>query len=445
MTKNWQTMTAADLGCGINAGEIDPVDLCDVFLAAIDSHHYSTKIYARTTADRARAEAIAAQARAKAGTRRGALDGVPISWKDLFDTAGTITSAGTELLKNRVPNTDAQVLANATRAGLICLGKTHMTELAFSGLGLNPVTQTPPNIIDPALAPGGSSSGAATSVAFGLAAAGIGSDTGGSVRIPATWNNLVGLKTTSGLLSLSGVVPLCAKFDTVGPICRSVEDAALLLAAMAGSPAADLSNAGVNDLNLAVLETIAMEDCRAEPMAEFETALENLAQYGAKITRIKIPEVAQAMPLSACLYTVEAYAQWGQEIEAQPNKMYPPVQKRFEAGMEYSAVEYMRSWLALAHLRAVYLAKTAEFDAVLIPSSAILPPNVDRLLSDENYFISENLLALRNTRIANLMGLCAITLPTGDQGCGIMAMANPFKEAKLLRVATGMEAVLNGR
>ena len=126
-------------------------------------------------------------------------------------------------------------LRNATLQGLICLGKTHMTELAFSGLGLNPMTATPPNVNDPALAPGGSSSGAAASVAFGLAAAGIGSDTGGSVRVPSVWNDLVGLKTTSGRLSLKGVVPLCARFDTVGPLCRTVEDAALLLAALEGT------------------------------------------------------------------------------------------------------------------------------------------------------------------------------------------------------------------
>ncbi len=442
MSDNWLTMTASDLGRGIGDGQIDPDDLCETFLNAIDTHRYRDKIYARTTKTRARAEARSASQRAKSGTRRGMLDGVPISWKDLFDTAGTQTEAGTQLLAGRVPDTDAKVLANATRAGLVCLGKTHMTELAFSGLGLNPVTQTPPNINDPALAPGGSSSGAATSVAFGLAAAGIGSDTGGSVRIPAAWNNLVGLKTTSGLLSLSGVVPLCAKFDTVGPLCRSVEDANHLLAALQGSTAADLTNAGMSGLNLAVLETVAMEDCRAEPLAAFETALENLARTAATITRIKIPQVAQAMPLSACLFTTEAYAQWGQQIEAEPQKMYPPIKARFKAGMQFSAVEYLRGWQQLDMLRSAYLAATAGFDAVLIPASAILPPNTNRLLTDPDYFTSENLLALRNTRIGNLMGLCAITLPTARDGCGIMAMAAPFKEASLLRAAAAIEAVL---
>ena len=191
--EDWLTESAAELGRGIEAGRIDPVDLTETYFAAIENHPYRDRIYARLTGDRARAEAKAASERARAGLRRSPLDGVPISWKDLFDTAGVATEAGTALLKGRVPDRDARVLANATSAGLVCLGKTHMTELAFSGLGLNPVTASPPCVNDHESVSGGSSSGAATSVAFGLAAAGIGSDTGGSVRVPSVWNDLVGL------------------------------------------------------------------------------------------------------------------------------------------------------------------------------------------------------------------------------------------------------------
>jgi hypothetical protein len=170
MSADWLTMRAADLGRGIAAGQIDPVDLTAAYLDAIAAHPDAPRVYARTTPDRARAEAEAARARARAGLRRGPLDGVPVSWKDLFDSAGTATEAGSALLAGRVPSADAEVLAEATRAGLVCLGKTHMSELAFSGLGLNPITATPPNAIDPALAPGGSSSGAAASVALAMAA-----------------------------------------------------------------------------------------------------------------------------------------------------------------------------------------------------------------------------------------------------------------------------------
>lgn len=441
---DWLKMTACDLGRAIGAGDIDPVELCEAFLEAINAHEYRDRIYARLTVDRARAEALAASKRAKAGTRRGLLDGVPISWKDLYDTAGVVTEAGTALLKGRVPDTDAEVLANATRAGLVCLGKTHMTELAFSGLGLNAVTETPPNSNDPALVAGGSSSGAATSVAFGLAAAGIGSDTGGSVRLPSVWNDLVGLKTTHGLLSCEGVVPLCESFDTVGPLCRTVEDAAELLAVMSGEIAPDLTGASLKGTRFMVLETVALPGCRSEPLAAFERAVERLQTAGAVVERGEIPAVARAMELAGSLFTSEAYAQWHKEIEANPDAMFPPVRERFRAGAAYSAFEYIAGWRELRKLQAKYHAATAGFDAVLVPSTPILPPNIERLLSDHEYFISENLMALRNTRIGNLMDLCGLTLPTDTPMCGITALAEPFSEAKLLRLGSVMEKVVRG-
>jgi len=179
MTGIWANMSAAALGREIGGGRIHPVELTEAFLERIDNHPLSPRIYARATAVRARGEAMAAATRAKSGFRRGLLDGVPISWKDLFDTAGVATEAGSALLKGRTPDRDATVLATATLQGLVCLGKTHMSELAFSGLGLNPVTATPPCLNYERAVPGGSSSGAAASVAFGLAPAAIGSDTGG--------------------------------------------------------------------------------------------------------------------------------------------------------------------------------------------------------------------------------------------------------------------------
>ena len=185
MSDEWLKMTACDLGRGIENSIIDPLDLTEIYLKAASESQFKNRIYARLTEERALREAEEASARAKAKSRKGLLDGVPISWKDLFDTTGVATEAGTGLLKNRIPSEDAWVLKNATAAGLVCLGKTHMSELAFSGLGQNPMTETPPCVNDHDAVPGGSSSGAAASVAFNIAAAGIGSDTGGSVRIPA--------------------------------------------------------------------------------------------------------------------------------------------------------------------------------------------------------------------------------------------------------------------
>lgn len=441
MSESWLWMNAAELGRGIEAGGIDPRELTEVYLHAIEGHPQAPAIYARATPERAREEAAAAAGRARSGLRRGVLDGVPVSWKDLFDTAGVATEAGSALLAGRVPERDARVLARATRAGLVCLGKTHMTELAFSGLGLNPSTATPPNINDPELAPGGSSSGAATSVAFGLAAAGIGSDTGGSVRVPAAWNDLVGLKTSHGLLPLDGVVPLCPRFDTVGPLCRSVEDAALVLALLGDAPAADLTGADLAGRSFLALEDAALTT-RPEAAAAFEAALEALAAAGARITRGAPREAVDCLDLAPTLFAPEAYATWGEAIEADPELMFAPVRERFRGGAAVTAVDYIRGWTRLGALRGGYLAATAEYDAVLLPTTPNPPPNTERLLADPDHFATENLLTLRNTRLGNLLGLCALTLPTGTPSAGLMMLAPPGGEAALLRLGAAAERAL---
>lgn len=441
--QEWLTMTAADLGRAIGDGQIDSVDLCRTYLDAIDAHPLRDRIYARVTHDRALAEARAASDRAKYGHRLSPLDGVPISWKDLFDTAGIETEAGSALLKGRKPDSDAIVLQNATAAGLVCLGKTHMSELAFSGLGYNPSTATPPCINDKGAVPGGSSSGAAASVAFGLAAAAIGSDTGGSVRIPSAWNDLVGLKTTSGRLTLEGVVPLALQFDTIGPLCRSVEDAALLLAALEGGATADLQDAELAGCRFAVLRTVAQDDLRDAPAGAFASSIKSLKQAGAVIEEIEMPFLQDAMGLSPCLFAGEAYGLWHDVIEANPDAMYDEILERFRGGGSFSAADYVSSWAKLKSARMEYDRVAAQYDAVLLPTAPILPPNLKRLMEDTEYYKTENLLALRNTRIGNLMGVCALTLPAGVPSCGLMMMCLPDMEEKLLRLGVAAERALS--
>ncbi|AXI53187.1 amidase [Sulfitobacter sp. JL08] len=441
--KDWLSTSAADLGRAIASGEIDPVALTQTYLDAIDAHPLRDRIYARVTHDRALAEAKAAAARAQSGHRLSLLDGVPISWKDLFDSAGVATEAGSALLKNRVPDTDAVVLANATAMGLVCLGKTHMSELAFSGLGYNPVTATPPSVNDPDSVAGGSSSGAAASVAFGLAAGAIGSDTGGSVRIPAAWNDLVGLKTTSGRVTLEGIVPLCLRFDTVGPLARTVEDAALLLAAVEGRKAADLRGASLKGKRIAMLQTSAMDDVRDEPMAAYEGAIEKIAQAGAVIEPLHVPELKDAMALTGVVYTTEAYGLWRDVIEANPDLMFAEILERFRLGKAVSGPDYVAAWAKLETCRMAYDQATAGFDFVVCPTAPILPPNLERLNSDHDYYVTENLLSLRNTRIANLMGIASLTIPTGVPSCGIQLMTPPDTEEQLLRLGAAVETALS--
>jgi aspartyl-tRNA(Asn)/glutamyl-tRNA(Gln) amidotransferase subunit A len=440
---DWTTASAADLGRAIAKGETTPVALTEAFLEKTAAHPFKDRIYARLTEERALAEAEAAGERARLKLRRHPLDGVPISWKDLYDTAGVGTEAGSGLLKGRVPKRDARVLRTATLNGLVCLGKTHMSELAFSGLGLNPVTATSPCVTDLDAVAGGSSSGAAASTAFGLAAAGIGSDTGGSVRLPACWNDLVGLKTTSGRLSLEGVVPLIKSFDTVGPLCRTVEDAALLLSAMEARPAPDLrGETSVKGRRIGVLQTVVLDDLADAPAKAYADALDKLKDAGAELVPFDFPQAERLMAESAMLYTVEAWATWGDAIEANPTAMFDRIRERFESGASFNGAAFCAGWQNLEATREIWAKKVAGFDAVIVPTSPNLPANLEKLMSDDDYYVSVNLSTLRNTRLGNLLGGAIITLPTGVPSCGISLMAGPMEEHRLLRLATGVEAAL---
>ena len=439
----WHGNSLAELGREIGKGHLDPVDLTEAFLDAAEAHEFGDRIYARLTRDRALAEAKAARARAKAGQRLGVLDGVPISWKDLFDAAGVATEAGSALLKDRVPSQDAEVLRNATMAGLVCLGKTHMSELAFSGLGYNPVTATTPCVNDHGAVAGGSSSGAAGSVAFGLAPAAIGSDTGGSVRVPAAWNDLVGLKTTVGRLSVKGSVALCPRFDTVGPLTHTVEDASLLMSAMEGSKPVDLSGASLKGVRFASLRTSVRHELSHAIMSSYQSACERMQAAGAEIVAIEFPRLEEALALAPIVYPTEAYATWRDVIEANPDLMFSEILTRFRGGADVSAVDYIKAWQTLEEIKTEWNAAVAGYDAVLCPTTPTLPANLERLMEHGDYYKEANLRALSNTRVGNMLGLCALTLPTGVPSCGITLMGKPFGEEKLLRVGKAAEKALN--
>ena len=437
MTQLWLKMTACELGRGIDNGSISPVALVKTYLEAIRNHPLNNDIYARISSERALKEANAAEIRAKTNSRLSLLDGVPISWKDLFDSKGINTEAGSMLLSGRIPESDADVLGNATQAGLVCLGKTHMSELAFSGLGLNPMTKTTPCVNNLDAVSGGSSSGAAGSVAFNLASIGIGSDTGGSVRVPAAWNDLVGLKTTSRDISLKGVVPLCPKFDTIGPLCRSVEDAAVIYSILKNQNYTPIKKP--NSLRLMRLEGISEEDIENAPLTAFDDACAKISKTDITITKHKFPELEKLLSLAGIIYTVEAYEVWGKLLEKKGKKMYPEILSRFMAGKNFTQNEYKNAWSSISSIRADWMNFTQEFDAVILPTSPILPPNKTKLLSDSSYYKRANLLALRNTRIGNMLGLCSITLPTSKPSCGFMLMGTPFSELKLLNIASKIE------
>ena len=439
--------TALELGAYFETGAADPRDAAEFFLARAKETDPDGRIYVSLLEPRARTEAAAAAERAKRGLRRHALDGVPLSWKDLFDTAGAATAAGSLPLKTRVPEHDADVLARATRMGAVCLGKTTMTELAFSGLGINPNFGTPANASDANIerVPGGSSAGAGVSLARGLAAGAIGTDTGGSVRIPAAWNGLVGLKTSAGLLPLGGTVPLSPTFDTVGPLAKDVSDAAALLALLEGRQARTLEPFDLSRAVFALPGGIAWDGLDEGVADALENAIRHLVRAGAKIVEHAIPELDDIHALSwhpkASRLVADAYAQWGEMLAANEADIYPPVYERVMAGEALKAGELTRG-----DLRARYLAATAGMDAVLMPAVAISPPPIADLVNGGEAYGQANRMALRNATIANQLGLCAITLPAGYDGkglpVGLMLQSHPYTEGKLLRLALAAEKAL---
>lgn len=446
-------MTALALGRAFEEGKADPREVTEDFLERAALLDPDRRIYVTLLERRARAEAEAAADRAARGLRRHALDGVPLSWKDLFDVAGETTAGGSLPLKTRVPENDAQVLARATRMGAVCLGKTTMTELAFSGLGINPKFGTPANPHDEKVerVPGGSSAGAGVSVAAGLAAGAIGTDTGGSVRIPAAWNGLVGLKTTAGRLPLKGTVPLSPTFDTVGPLAGDVADAAALLALLEGREARPVEPFALDRASFWLPGGIAWEDIEPQIANALEAAIRRLVKAGVRIVEHPLPELDEIHALAwdpkGSRLVAEAYAQWGGMLAENEQLIYRPVFERVMAGERLSAGDIIRADLKRREIAAHYLAATAGVDAVIMPTVAIAPPPIAELEPGGEPYGRANRMALRNTTIGNQLGLCAITLPCGrdDNGLpiGLMLQSPPHTEEKLLSLARGMELVLH--
>jgi aspartyl-tRNA(Asn)/glutamyl-tRNA(Gln) amidotransferase subunit A len=451
MNDTWHEMSALSLGAAIGDGEIDPVELTESFLDRIGKNDADHTIFLAVTADRARAEALAASRRAQDELRLGPLDGVPASWKDLFDSAGTATTGGSEIFRQRIPEHDALTLSRATRAGMICLGKTNLSEFAFSGLGINPTFGTPVNPFDSATprCPGGSSSGSAVSVAKGLAPITVGTDTGGSVRIPAAWNGLVGLKTTSGVVPARGVLPLSRQFDTVGPLARNVADANALFAILCDAKPADLFGASVKGKRFLVPDNCVWDDAEDGVVASIESALDILASKGAVIDRGPVDEFDRVTDLCNTvgnLFSPEAYGEWRHEIENDSGQIYEEVTRRFKMAETMSSLDVAEAFHKLRALRASYLRRVAGYDAVLMPTTAITPPAIAPLEADSAAYGKANIIALHNTRLGNLLTLSSLTLPVAPADglpVGLMMFGLPKRENALLRNAAGIEKALS--
>jgi len=449
MKDEWHNLTATELGQCVAQGEIGPVELTQHFLARIKTNDADRRVYVRTTEERALAEAEAAEARVKKGALRSPLDGVPISWKDLYDTAGIATEGGTPLLAGRVPKHDAVVLARAARAGLICLGKTNTVQFALGGIGTNPYTGTPQNAVmkDIPRAPGGSSCGAAVSVAAGMAAAGIGSDTGGSVRVPAAWNSLVGFKTSFGALPVQGVLPLSPSFDTVGPLVHCVADAAALFAIMGAQPIVDLAGTSAARLRLLVPESFVWDHVEPNIAEPIRDTIKRLHEAGATIDHSPVPEfeeITTAVKRHGGVVLAEAYTCWKNLIDEHGDLIDPSVRLRFHQGRDMSACDVETVRAAIRNITPKLYRRMAGYDALLAPTVPIVPPPIAEVETDTDKYRIANAHALRNTQLGNLLACCALTLPVGSSlaPAGLMIMAPSGDDDRLLRVGKAIESII---
>jgi aspartyl-tRNA(Asn)/glutamyl-tRNA(Gln) amidotransferase subunit A len=437
------TLTIAALGAGYRDGRLDPVEVTEAYLARIAPGD----VYRLVTAERARRGAEASRRRFAAGVSAGPLDGVPIALKDLIDTEGDVTGAGSPPLMEGPPAAaDAPVAARLDAAGAVFLGKTTMTELAFGGLGTNPHTGTPGNAFDPERVPGGSSSGSAVAVATRRAAAAVGSDTGGSVRIPASFNGLVGLKTTDGLIPREGCVPLSTTLDTLGPIARTCDDAWILFGAMAGLPPAPLPEAP-RRWRLWAPPTVMFEGLDEGVAAAAHAALEAIAGAGHALDRSPLPalrEVDELYRRFGSFAAHEALAAFEGLLEREGGRMDPRVVTRIEAVRGRPAVDYIRLGRERARLCAAIWEAAMGCDAFVLPTVAVPPPKVSALASDDDY-IAHNLAVLRLTTLGNVLGGPVATLPIGEAGglpVGLSVATAPGEDALALSLARGVARLL---
>ncbi|CCE98202.1 putative glutamyl-tRNA amidotransferase subunit A protein [Sinorhizobium fredii HH103] len=446
--------TLASLAVLVQSGHLDPVALTDDTLTRIESHA-DQSIFVGLTRDRAEREAKAASGRIKAGRSLGLLDGLPVAWKDLFDMAGCVTTAGSVVLKDNPPaSADAAVVAALRGAGMVSVGRTNMSEFAFSGLGVNPHYGTPrnPASADVHRIPGGSSSGSAAAVAAGLVPLAIGTDTGGSVRIPAAMTGIVGYKATRGRYTMKGVFPLAQSLDSLGPLCHTVQDAVWADAAMHSLTAPVIRRAELADLSLVIPETIVFDEAEAEIVAAFEAAIKRLEAAGVRVRRQAFPAFAEIFDLIArhgALVTAEAYALHRERLGGpDAARMDPRVVVRTRLGDKITVSDY----IALLDARDRLIHETVESlrpgELIAHPTVPHVAPPVDPLLADDDLFFKVNAKTLRNTSIGNFLDFCGISIPcgTGASGMpvGFLVSAPHHQDDRLLSAALTLEALIRG-
>jgi aspartyl-tRNA(Asn)/glutamyl-tRNA(Gln) amidotransferase subunit A len=394
-------------------------------------------------ADAARAAADAADARAKAGISLGAMDGAIVTIKDLFDVAGEPTRAGSRILADAPPaKIDAPIVRRLRAAGAVIVAKTNMTEFAFSGVGMNPHYGTPGNPADRARVPGGSSSGAAVAAADGMCEIAIGTDTGGSTRIPAALCGIVGFKPSQWRVPTEGAFPLSYMLDSIGPVARTVADCARTDAVMAGGEPAPVAPAGVAGLRLGIPQGILLQDFDNTVGTRFGAAKKRLADAGVRFTDEPMPLLDGMMAVNAKggFAPAEAYSIHREHLARRADAFDPNVRARIERGSKLSAADYVEMARERARLIRAMDAQISGLDALILPTTPITAPTIAEM-QDTHTFNSKNMLLLRNTSTWNFFDMCAISIPIPGSGLpvGLMLVARNGHDRRLFDIAAGIE------
>ena len=441
----------AELSSAFGERTLSPVDAVDALLDRIRRHDPGLHAFIAVYADDARLAAEGADRAIRAGHRVGPLHGVPIALKDLVDLKGRITTGGSKAWATRVSPVTATLAERLIGAGMIVLGKTHTVEFAMGSWGTNTHLGTPRNPWDPTThrTPGGSSSGSAVAVSAGMSPVAIGTDTGGSVRLPAAWCGIVGLKVTTGRISTHGVLPLSFTLDTPGPLTRSVEDAALIFRAVNGPDPRDPQTLawthadpmptlqrGVGGLRLAVMPEVERTGVDKEVLAAYDAAVETLRTLGAQIVRCELPhrftDYAQA---TGRIIGAEGYRFVGHLVDDDALPVDPHVRPRIQLGRNVSARDYLLALAEREERQRAVAAALADVDALLTPTTQTPPIPIDQ--------VDQSGTAAHFTRPVNYLGLCALAVPDGFTAGGLptslQIVCHAGQEATALRVGWAYE------
>jgi aspartyl-tRNA(Asn)/glutamyl-tRNA(Gln) amidotransferase subunit A len=442
----------AELSRAFGARTLSPVDVVDALLARIRRHDARLHAFIAVYADEARLAAEGADRAIRSGHRVGPLHGVPIALKDLVDLEGRVTTGGSKVWADRISPVTATLAQRAIAAGMIVLGKTHTVEFAMGSWGTNTHMGTPWNPWDPAVhrTPGGSSSGSGVSVAAGLAPVAIGTDTGGSVRLPAAWCGLAGLKVTAGRISTYGVLPLSFTLDTPGPLARSVEDAALIFGLLNGPDPQDPQtlawtpsdpmptlHRGVAGLRLAVMPDAERTGVDREVLAAYDASVETLAKLGARVERVKLPHrFGDYAAATGRIIGAEGYRFVGHLVDDESLPVDPHVRPRIQLGRGVSARDYLLVLAEREERRREVATALADVDALLTPTTLTPPVPIEQA--------DQAGTAAHFTRPVNYLGLCALAVPNGFTAGGLptslQIVAHAGHEATALRIGHAYEA-----